>query len=126
MDYPHTILIPTERVSGKALSALIAGATQAHFYCPICGEVWAVAFSEHPTPAHHYIRARCTAHGGGRLYPFFNASGLPHALLVREALLELTLAHPLCPNGLPEPYNGTAQCAVNPVTTLGENDHGPT
>lgn len=100
----HAILIPAENLVGSADGALVAGATELHIYCPVCGDVWA-----HCLP--HILRARvdyepyrCRAHGNGSLRLHLSLVNMSENLLRREVLL---LGKPLLAN------NGLSYAQLN-------------
>lgn len=97
----HTIILPFENIMGEAEGAIVAPAEQAHFYCPVCGEVWAHAITTHALPRHFFYPRRCPTHGNGTLGVHFNPQRMSRSLLIREVLL-LTTSPRLANNGLEE------------------------
>lgn len=100
--FVHTIILPFENVMGEAEGLIVPPAEQLHLYCPVCGAVWAHAITTHDLPHHYYASRRCTAHGNGTIYAFFNPQRMSRSLLIREVLLMTAGTPLLANNGLEE------------------------
>lgn len=87
-DFTHTVILPGENLVAEGVRSLIvAGATQFHLYCGVCGDVWLHAINDHPSFRHDYSEHRCAKCGNGSLAPHFRLTGLPLAFLRREVIL---------------------------------------